>query len=137
MFYHLGGINIRSWLTQVSGSKFTQNLCYNTGQGTARYNGSISSMTWVAGGESTTRGYKFTYDGINRLTNAVYGESSTISNNVGRFSEAPTYDKNGNIKTLQRSGKTNSSSYGVIDNLTFAHIGNQLKYVNDVATDPL
>ncbi len=129
--------NIRSWITQVSGSKFTQNLYYNTGQGTARYNGNISSMTWVAGGEPTTRGYKFTYDGINRLTNAVYGESSTISNNVGRFSEAPTYDKNGNIKTLQRSGKTNSSSYGVIDNLTFAHIGNQLKYVNDAATDPL
>ena len=38
---------------------------------------------------------------------------------------------------LQRSGKTNSSSYGVIDNLTFAHIGIQLKYVNDAATDPL
>ena len=37
--------NVRNWLTGISGSKFTQNLYYNTGNGTARYNGSISSMT--------------------------------------------------------------------------------------------
>ena len=37
--------NVRGWLTGISGTKFTQNLYYNTGNGTARYNGSISSMT--------------------------------------------------------------------------------------------
>ena len=50
-------------------SKFTQNLYYNNGNGTAKYNGSISSMTWKAGNESTIRGYKFTYDGFSRLFN--------------------------------------------------------------------
>ena len=93
--------NVRGWLTGISGSKFTQNLYYNTGTGTAKYNGSISSMTWKAGNESTIRGYKFTYDGLSRLMNATYGETAGINTNTNRFSENVTaYDKNGNIKTL-------------------------------------
>ena len=124
--------NVRGWLTGISGSKFTQNLYYNTGTGTAKYNGSISSMTWKAGNESTIRGYKFTYDGLSRLMNATYGETAGINTNTNRFSENVTgYDKNGNIKTLQRYGQTAASSYGLIDNLTFTLAGNQLSRVDD------
>ena len=126
--------NVRGWLTGISGSKFTQNLYYNTGTGTAKYNGSISSMTWKAGNESTIRGYKFTYDGLSRLMNATYGETAGINTNTNRFSENVTgYDKNGNIKTLQRYGQTAASSYGLIDNLTFTLGGNQLNRVDDAA----
>ena len=126
--------NVRGWLTGISGSKFTQNLYYNTGTGTAKYNGSISSMTWKAGNESTIRGYKFTYDGLSRLMNATYGETAGINANTDRFSENVTaYDKNGNIKTLQRYGQTAASSYGLIDNLTFTLAGNQLSRVDDAA----
>ena len=126
--------NVRGWLTGISGSKFTQNLYYNTGTGTAKYNGSISSMTWKAGNESTIRGYKFTYDGLSRLMNATYGETAGINTNTNRFSENVTgYDKNGNIKTLQRYGQTAASSYGLIDNLTFTLGGNQLSRVDDAA----
>ena len=126
--------NVRGWLTGISGTKFTQNLYYNTGNGTARYNGSISSMTWKAGNESTVRGYKFTYDGLDRLLNATYGETAGINANTDRFSENVTaYDKNGNIKTLQRYGQTAASSYGLIDNLTFTLGGNLLSRVDDAA----
>ena len=126
--------NVRGWLTGISGSKFTQNLYYNNGNGTAKYNGSISSMTWKAGNESTIRGYKFTYDGLSRLMNATYGETAGINTNTNRFSENVTgYDKNGNIKTLQRYGQTAASSYGLIDNLTFTLGGNQLSRVDDAA----
>ena len=126
--------NVRGWLTGISGSKFTQNLYYNNGNGTAKYNGSISSMTWKAGNESTIRGYKFTYDGFSRLMNATYGETAGINTNTNRFSENVTaYDKNGNIKTLQRYGQTAASSYGLIDNLTFTLGGNLLSRVDDAA----
>ena len=126
--------NVRGWLTGISGSKFTQNLYYNNGNGTAKYNGSISSMTWKAGNESTIRGYKFTYDGLSRLMNATYGETAGINTNTNRFSENVTaYDKNGNIKTLQRYGQTAASSYGLIDNLTFTLGGNLLSRVDDAA----
>ena len=124
--------NLRSWLTGISGTCFTQNVYYNTGVGTAKYNGSISSMTWKSGNESTVRGYKFTYDGLDRVLNATYGETASISTNANRFSENVTgYDKNGNIKSLQRYGQTGASAYGLIDNLTFTLNGNQLSRVDD------
>ena len=124
--------NLRSWLTGISGTCFTQNVYYNTGVGTAKYNGNISSMTWKSGNESTVRGYKFTYDGLDRMLNATYGETASISTNTNRFSENVTgYDKNGNIKSLQRYGQTGASAYGLIDNLTFTLNGNQLSRVDD------
>ena len=127
--------NIRNWLTGVSGSKFTQNLYYNTGNGVVKYNGSISSMTWKSGNESTVRGYKFTYDGLDRMLNATYGETASISTNANRFSENVTgYDKNGNIKSLQRYGQTGASAYGLLDNLTYTLTGNQLSCVEDAVS---
>ena len=127
--------NVRGWLTGISGTKFTQNLYYNTGNGPAKYNGSISSMTWKAGTASTVRGYKSTYDGLDRLLNATYGETAGISTNANRFSENVTgYDKNGNIKGLQRYGQTGASAYGLLDNLTFTLNGNQLSRVEDAVS---
>ena len=127
--------NIRSWLTGISGSKLTQNLYYNTGSGTAQYGGNISSMTWKAGNESVIRGYKFSYDNLNRLTTATYGEGTSISGNANRFTEKVTgYDKNGNITGLQRYGQTSSSAYGLIDNLTYTLSGNQVTRVDDATT---
>ena len=127
--------NLRSWLTGITSTRFTQNLYYNTGVGTARYNGSIRSMTWKSGNESTVRGYKFTYDGLDRMLNATYGETAGISTNANRFSENVTgYDKNGNIKGLQRYGQLSSAAYGMIDNLTLTLNGNQLNRVDDAVT---
>ena len=124
--------NLRSWLTGITSTRFTQNLYYNTGVGTARYHGNISSMTWKSGNESTVRGYKFTYYGLDRMLNATYGETAGISTNANRFSENVTgYDKNGNIKGLQRYGQLSSTAYGMIDNLTLTLNGNQLNRVDD------
>ena len=125
--------NVRGWLTGISGSKFSQYLYYNTGNGTARYNGNISSMTWN-GGDGVTRGYKYAYDGLGRLTDAAYGEGASIGSNAGRFTEKVTgYDKNGNILSLQRYGQTSASGYGLIDNLSFTLDGNRLNRVDDAA----
>ena len=112
--------NIRSWLTGITGSKFTQTLAYNNN--TAGYNGNITAMGWTADGDSHS--YTFTYDGLSRLLNATHG--------AGRFTEKVTsYDKNGNIKGLQRYGQTGASTYGLIDNLSYTLNGNQLNRVDD------
>lgn len=127
--------NVRGWLTGITGFKFNQNLYYNTGAGTPRYNGNISSLTWKSGNESTVRGYKFTYDGLNRMQNAVYGETAALNANANRFSENVTgYDRNGNIKSLQRFGQTGANSYGLTDNLTFHLDGNRLNRVDDAVS---
>ncbi len=128
--------NVRSWLTGITGTKFTQNLYYADGTNTTKcYNGNISSMTWKAGDESTIRGYKFSYDQLNRLSNAAYGETAAINTNPDRFTEKITgYDKNGNITALQRYGQTTATAYGLIDNLSFTLSGNQLNRVDDAVS---
>ena len=106
--------NIRSWLTGISSSKFTQNLTYNNGS--TGFNGNITGMNWTANGSSHS--YSFTYDNMNRMLNATHG--------TGAYTEKVTgYDKNGNIIGLQRY---NSS---LIDNLTYTYSGNQLTKVED------
>lgn len=96
-------------------------LHYTDGSGTPYYNGNISSMTWKSGSETTLRGYKFTYDALNRLKDAAYGEGTNIASaSAGNYSEKVTsYDWNGNILSLQRYGKLSSGSCGKIDDLTY------------------
>ena len=126
--------NLRSYTTSISGCGFTQNLHYIDGPGVPYYNGNISSMTWK-GPDNVTRGYKFSYDGLNRMTDGIYGEGNSINANLNRFTEQITeYDKNGNIKKLKRYGQTGANAYGLVDNLTLELKGNQLKTVSDAAT---
>lgn len=123
--------NIRGWLSQTKNSLFHQNIYYTDGAGVACYDGNISSMTWSAD-SLDVHGYRFFYDGFSRLTDAVYGEGRLLNENPNRFSERVTaYDKMGNILALKRYGQTDSSVYGLIDDLSLSYDGNQLKSVND------
>ena len=125
--------NIRDWVTGISGAKFSQSLYYTDGVGTPCYNGNISSMTWRSGDETALRGYQFTYDSLNRLTLAKYGENPAMDRYYDIFNERVTaYDKNGNILGLQRYGQVGAGdNYGMIDNLTYTLNGNQLTRVDD------
>ena len=76
------------------------------------------------------QGYSFTYDGLSRLKDAVYGEGASLNQNRNRFNEQITgYDKMGNILCLLRYGQTGADSYGLIDNLNLTYNGNQLRCV--------
>ena len=91
-------------------------------------------MTWKAGDETVSRGYKFEYDGLDRLTSATYGEGSAISANADHFTEKVTaYDLDGNILALQRYGRTGADSYGLVDDLTIMLDGDRLDRVDDAA----
>ena len=134
--------NVRDWLTQIVGTKFNQTLTYESSVNgvvpdKALYNGNISAMKWRAGDETTERGYRFAYDGLNRLTAAAYGEGASLTANLGRFNETVTaYDKAGNILSLQRQGKLDSG-YGMMDNLAYTYTGNRLIRVSDAVTTPI
>ncbi|MDO5665166.1 MAG: DUF6443 domain-containing protein [Bacteroidia bacterium] len=131
--------NVRSWLTQITGTKFNQTLTYNAAVNgvtptTVAYNGNISAMKWKAGNETTERGYQFTLDALNRLTFAYYGEGTALTANPNRYNELVTYDKMGNIRTLQRQGKTDTG-FGLIDNLTYnTYDGNKVTKITDAVT---
>ena len=128
--------DLHGWLKGITTNSFTEELFYADGPATRLYNGNISAMRWRNSTYANKRGYKFSYDAANRLTSAVYGEQDAISTNADRYSERVTeYDKNGNIRKLERRGKTQSGSYGVIDNLSISYDGNQLSSVTESAAE--
>jgi len=133
--------NIRNWLTNISGSRFQQSLFYDT------YNGNISKMTWKSGSDASVRlakGYKFKYDGLNRLTQAIYGNylGATQMSGLAEYNVSiDEYDKHGNIKKLLRKGVISTSGsalIGIMDDLILDYTGNQLKRITDYApNDPV
>ncbi|MEQ9403976.1 MAG: DUF6443 domain-containing protein [Cyclobacteriaceae bacterium] len=144
--------NIRGWLRSINDSGLTSvgdtetdlfgmELFYNgsaglTGQ-TTRLNGNISAVKWsdldpTASGV-TNRAYTYSYDNLNRLTNADHFENG--NNSFNRYDMSiPTngYDLNGNIKALTRRAE-NGGAY--MDNLTYTYKGNQLLSVTDAGDD--
>jgi len=143
--------NIRGWLTAIndpdlSGGNdlFGMKLYYNKLDGLtadrvtggAQYNGNISAMVCSNAGDAVqTRGYGFTYDAINRLKGALYGEGTNLSANKDKYNLSNVaYDKNGNIERLQRY--FNGS---LADDLTYNyqnnHKSNRLQKVSDPVGD--
>ncbi len=137
----LGGVdatsysyNVRSWVTGISGNRFTENIYYNQNAAnltnfTASYNGNIAGMQSNIPSENLgyIRGYTFGYDGLNRLM--------TATSQDGRYSENYLFDKMGNITNLYRGGLQSNSpgkAFSTIDNLiNFNYNGNQLTSVYD------
>ncbi len=131
--------NVRGWLTDINDvdaigdDLFTFKINYDSPQhgGTALYNGNISETKWKTANDNRTRWYKYSYDALNRITGATDNANRYTLSNV-------SYDKNGNIRTLQRSGLVNNSTYGLIDNLVYSYVndkgidqGNRLMQVTD------
>lgn len=83
-------------------------------------------MNWHQ--NANRRTYTFEYDKISRLTAANYRGA------VGEdFSTGYKYDAQGNIQFLTRNGIKDDHTPGLIDDLEFKYIGNQMKSVKDHA----
>jgi RHS repeat-associated protein len=93
--------NERGWLTRAQADKFDLKLRYNQPAkgGRAQYNGNIAEQEYT-GSNSGNHWFKYYYDVYNRLDTAMYDLSG---NNANNLSEIITYDKNGNISTLNRN----------------------------------
>ena len=101
----------------------------------ASLNGNIISIIWRDSTQTASRGYRFTYDSMNRLTDAVYGEGPSLSDNTDRYSErGMTYTKNGALTRLLRYGRRNTDDFGLIDSLAMTLDGNGVLSVEDGAS---
>ena len=126
--------NVRSWMkTLTTDTLFNQTLHYNDSYGGSRacYNGNISAMSWKAAGDTGVHGYRFSYDEMSRLTAAGYLWNGFPSAN---YDTSYTYNRQSNLTSLRRNGRTGTSSYGLIDDLTLTLDGNWLTRVDDAAT---
>ena len=117
--------NSRGWLTSKNSTPFKMKLRYEAPENndTACWNGNISEGEWQQG-TSAALMYGFTYDGVNRLTETIQKQKSgttwgLLSSNY--LEKGITYDRNGNIETLQRTA--NGSN---VDDLIYTYTGNQL-----------
>ena len=136
--------NIRGWLTSINDTNelalgdgpsdfFAFKINYNTPESAIRlYNGNISETFWRTSSDNVLRKYNYGYDALNRLSQAVYEKpDSDVPNSYG---EALSYDKNGNIMSLQRNGNLDDYFMTVqIDDLSYAYANNsnQLLKVTD------
>ncbi|MDQ0640950.1 RHS repeat-associated protein [Pedobacter sp. W3I1] len=101
--------NERGWMKNGISDQFSMELKYNDGT-LPQFNGNISGQNYTNGASNA---FSYTYDKLNRLTNAVAG------NNLG---EAIAYDVMGNISTLTRDN-FGANNYTVYE-------GNRLKTIS-------
>ena len=126
--------NIRNWLKEMKSDRFSQNLWYETTGAYPCFNGNISRLQWQSGKDHVLRGYDFAYDGLNRLEESTYAEGEDMNQNKNRYSEnVLSYSANGSIERLQRYGKKNNGTFGLIDDLMYSYNGNQIKAISDKA----
>ncbi|WP_299314625.1 DUF6443 domain-containing protein [uncultured Aquimarina sp.] len=139
--------NVRGWLKEINegttdnGDLFGFTINYNTTAenlgAIALYNGNISETSWKTANDNTKRAYGYQYDALNRI---LAGTSSDGRYNLSNVS----YDKNGNIETLQRTGaivtnpdRSRSGDFGMMDHLAYEYdAGNRLLKVTDEVTMP-
>jgi len=145
--------NVRGWLKQINdpsslgsdlfGFKITYNDPTNFGGSEdpdALYNGNISQTLWKTLSSNTTGNpaserYSYNYDALNRITNAI--------DNTGHYDlQYISYDKNGNILKLKRSGhtvgnpdQTIAGNFDTMDDLVYGYhdnaVSNKLYKVQD------
>jgi RHS repeat-associated protein len=131
---------------------FSENIYYNNAatqfQANAQYNGNIQATAWQVAGR-TAQGYGYTYDELDRMTEAKYfdltnsGSNQTSFSTDYKFNEKLIYDMRGNITQLWRNGFKllgfTSNNYAAgdfaqIDALTYTYNAqNQVTRIVDAA----
>ena len=119
------GYNVRGWLTSKESAAFKMRLRYEQPEcgATACYNGNISEWEWAHGTKPALM-YSFAYDGFGRLASANQQQASDngwAELAANYVEKGITYDRNGNIRTLQRTAAGNP-----VDDLIYGYRGNQL-----------
>jgi RHS repeat-associated protein len=141
--------NARGWLTNINNpalsadggltntdtnDQFGMELKYDSAA-TPQYNGNIGSTTVkttaLSGTSYPALTYNYSYDKLNRLTNAV---STTTATNDNFYNENVTYDVMGNITKLNRYDKV-TGVRTAIDSLTYTYvIGNRIDRIDELGT---
>ncbi|MBP2832610.1 RHS repeat-associated core domain-containing protein [Aquimarina sp. U1-2] len=105
--------NIRGWLKGINDVNnlgddvFAFGIGYTDQLGVAAplFNGNINKTEWHSATQDAKQGYFYSYDALNRLTDAFTGDARHDVSNI-------SYDKGGNLLSLQRNGKKANGDLG-------------------------
>jgi RHS repeat-associated protein len=136
-FWHirggLRGINLDKDYNTIpntaDGDLFSYKLDYETA---GFWDGNIGKQSWAnltITNTTENRSYTFSYDKSSRLKSGIYSGLGVENYSIPLIN----YDRNGNISKLQRNGKM-GSTFGLMDNMTYAYMGNILSTVIDAVT---
>src|SRR5690606_13501397 len=137
--------NIRGWLTDINDVNnsnnnedlFNYKIDYTRrnfiSQDKANYNGNISSVYWRTLSDNVLKTYVYKYDHLSRLILATDYASRKPTK---KFMEELTYDKNGNIITLNRTGDLIDQQINKIDELSYTYADNKLLKIQDATGNP-
>lgn len=145
--------NIKGWVTQVNdpttlnNSLFAYALKYNNPDNhsngitvQSRFNGNISQMDWISQTDGQLREYNYSYDPLNRLTEARYAKPNGQVMATNAYNEELTYDVNGNIMSLSRYGDMDTNQAIKIDELIYQYANgqnsNKLLTLQDTSGNP-
>lgn len=104
----------------------------------ALFNGNISETYWRTSSDNKLRRHSYQYDGMGRLTNTLYQKPDGIET-PNSYGESQSYDKNGNIRRLERFGEYDDAVTALmIDELDYAYEANsnRLAKVTDHTNNP-
>lgn len=144
--------NIRGWLTDINNAEnlgddlFAFKIGYDQlGDNLNHtidplYNGNIVETYWQSAKDHVQRKYSYRYDALNRMKDAIYQRPHNNIPVTNSYNENLTYDKNGNIVTLNRNGVYDDPVYEFeMDNLSYTYSTtnpNQLMKVSDSTNNP-
>lgn len=131
--------NVRGWLKGINdigtlakpgdpADLFAFKISYDDPQAAQpQFNGNISETYWRTANDNILRRYAYQFDSIGRLASASYQKPETISA-PDSYRESQQYDKNGNIRKLQRFGEFDDTVVAMmVDDLDYAYLPNSNK----------
>ncbi|MDJ1498655.1 DUF6443 domain-containing protein [Cytophagaceae bacterium DM2B3-1] len=141
---------IRNWLKSINGGTlnesendlFGMSLSYQ--EDNLNFNGNISKQSWTSFNAKAfaNRVYDYTYDAADRLLSANYSGGKTGTGNSGEDYSVNnlTYDKNGNIRSLNRKSMiagtpSAPTAFGMVDQLRYTYQNNKSNKLTGVSDD--
>ncbi|MEZ0006845.1 RHS repeat-associated protein [Flavobacterium sp. 28YEA47A] len=125
--------NIRGWLKEINKvaslaqtgeptDLFAFKINYEAPQSaSSQLNGNISETYWRTGSDNILRRHTYQFDGMGRLISTSYHKPESVSA-PDSYKESQQYDKNGNIRKLQRYGEFDDAITALmIDDLDYAY----------------
>ena len=128
----LRGVNLdaNNNTSTSNGDLFSMKLGYETD---GYFDGNIGKQEFKNSLDNVNRSFTYSYDGASRITGGAYVGAGTENYSLN----AVTYDANGNIKTLSRSGYKSSNSFGLVDDLVYTYQANsnKIQAVSDLSNE--
>jgi RHS repeat-associated protein len=132
--YHIRGNSLRGINLDAAGNLTNKIFSLKLGYEDAGfYDGNIGKQEWKSSLDNVTRSFTYSYDGASRITGGSYVGTGSENYSLNSVS----YDLNGNIKTLSRSGYKSNNTFGVVDNLNYTYNPNSNKIlkVDDISNE--